>query len=136
MPSLVYQYAHKERPAERARIGLRREIRARGVFSALTGWEAFDSVDLESRILRDKEEGAAMRGYWLVGDYLYLEEWPIAIGEDASWVANLGSDGVARSIPESRRSVIIGALASLTNASLRRTSGTGSSAGSATMMGR
>lgn len=63
----------------------------RSLFSALTGWEVFDSVDLESRILRGKEDGVAMRGYWLVGDYLYLEEWPIAIGEDASWVANLGS---------------------------------------------
>lgn len=90
----------------------------RSLFSALTGWEAFDSVDLESRILRGKEEGVAMRGYWLVGDYLYLEEWPIAIGEDASWVANLGSDGVARAIPESRRPVIIGAFASLTNATV------------------
>ena len=33
LPPLVYQYAHKERPAERARIGLRRETRARDVFS-------------------------------------------------------------------------------------------------------
>ena len=32
-PSPVYQYAHKERPAERAQIGLRRETRARNVFS-------------------------------------------------------------------------------------------------------
>ena len=87
----------------------------RSILSALTGWEMFDPVDLESRILRGKEGGAAIRGHWLVGDYLCLEEWPIAIGEDASWVANLGSDGVARTIPESRRPVIIGALDSLTN---------------------
>ena len=87
----------------------------RSLFGALAGWEAFDPVDLESRILRGKEGNVAMRGHWLVGRY-QLEGWHFAIGEDASWVANLGSDGVARIIPESRRPVIIGALASLTNA--------------------
>ena len=82
----------------------------RSLFGALTGWEAFDPVDLESRILRGKEGSVAMRGYW------FVEGWHFALGEDASWVVNLGSDEVARAIPESRRPVIIGAFASLTNA--------------------
>ena len=46
-PSPVYQYAHKERPAERARIGLRRETRARDVFSRRPDFVSRSNVALQ-----------------------------------------------------------------------------------------
>ena len=81
------------------------------LFTALAGWESFDPFDLETLFLKGDGKNFDRHGFWLIGDYLYFVEGvPIVIGEDAEWVANLGVDGVARTIPESRRWDIIDAL--------------------------
>ena len=84
------------------------------LFGALKGWESFDPVDLESRALEGDGADDLLRGHWLV------EVRPpspcFAVGTDGSWIANLGTNGIARSVPESRRSEIIASLATLTNA--------------------
>lgn len=86
------------------------------LFDALSGWEAFDPFDLETSLLQgDEANNATHSAFWLV-DLDDLERWHFAIGKDASWVANLGTNGVARTIPESRRQAILSALATLTNA--------------------
>jgi hypothetical protein len=85
----------------------------RQLTEALAGWETFKPFDLEAVALADDDAKETLRWYWIIGvepvKIAPLPPW-FAIGADASWIANLGTNGVARAIPESRRSAILDIL--------------------------
>lgn len=81
------------------------------LFDALAGWETFKSVDLESLALVEDGAEGSLRGHWIIEIEPKLPGF--AIGADAAWVANLGTNGVAKAIPETRRSAILDILAAL-----------------------
>ena len=99
----------------------------RRLFGALDGWETFDPVDLETQMFADGT-GISYSGHWIVEDgsesfsrwFLHPDvrmsySASLAVAADGAWIANLGTNGIARSIPESRRPVVLAALATVTN---------------------
>ena len=97
-------------------------LAARRLYDALSGWESFDPVDLEGLALADDGAEKLLCGHWIIE--IQPPSPAFAVGADGSWVANLGTNGLARTIPESRRQDVLSALATVTNAATTLTSPT------------